>query len=532
MTALKPDDSLRPRSRELKLTANHSDRQEVPMRPVAVLASLTLLIWFGSTIAGPQEANSASAHALTSLQRDVHAEALDPDKEAAFEWIDANLNATNQLSLEIWNDAELSFHEFKSSQAIVRFLESNGFTVEKGAGGIPTAFVASYGSGKPVIAFYGEYDALADISQKPEPARATLIPGAPGHACGHNLIGSSTAAAAVATAKFMQRKGLKGTLRYYGTPAEESGSGKEYMLEAGLFKDVDVLLGWHPQDKTRVTFEYSKAIAEMHFRFTGVAAHASVAPYLGRNALHGVELMDAGVNFLREQLKEDARIHYVISKGGGQPNVIPPDAESWYFIRANKHQEVVDIFQWVSEIAKGAAMMTRTQVKIQVDSDAQEVLPNRPLARAVDRNLRLVGPPKFTDEEKMQARKMQEGMQGDFRYPFDPVVDPLSDSPTQGAYSTDVGNVSWNVPEQAFEVASYPYGLPIHSWQVAASSGMSIGREAIPVSAKTLAATAIDLFDDPALIEEAKNDFIERKKGYEYNLLTPPNRKSPVFQQP
>jgi aminobenzoyl-glutamate utilization protein B len=487
------------------------------MHATPVRSCLTLLAWLAPTVVLAQNAVRASA---------------DADKTTAFNWIDANLDATDKLSIEIWNDAELSFREFKSSRALVRFLEGNGFAVETGVAGMPTAFVASFGSGKPVIAFYGEYDALADISQKPEPTRAALVTGAPGHACGHNLIGASTAAAAAAVAKFMQSKSIKGTLRFYGTPAEESGSGKNYMLEAGLFRDVDVLLGWHPNSVTRTTFAYSKAVAEMHFKFKGVAAHASVAPYLGRSALHGVELMDTGVNFLREQLKEDARIHYVISKGGGQPNVIPPDAESWYFIRANKHQDVVDIFAWVSEIAKGAAMMTRTQVEIHVDSDEHEVLPNRPLAEVVDRNLRLVGPPKFSDEEKIQARKMQEGMKGDFRYSFDPDVEPLADSPTQGAYSTDVGNVSWTVPVKSFEVASYPYDLPIHSWQVAASSGMSIGREAIPVSAKTLAASAIDLFKNPALVEAARKDFEERRKSYDNRLLTAPNQKPPVFPEP
>ena len=503
------------------------------MRRVAILTSFTMLFCNAPTVAPALNASSSFVDTSTLNEDGARgAPPLDPDKAAAFDWIDANLDDTNRLSLEVWNAAELSFREFKSSRAIVRYLEANGFTVEKGAAGISTAFVASYGNGKPVIAFYGEYDALADISQKPEPMRAALIAGAPGHACGHNLIGSSTAAAAVAVAKFMQAKGIRGTLRYYGTPAEESGSGKDYMLDAGLFKDVDVLLGWHPQDTTRVVFEYSKALAEMHFEFRGIAAHASSAPYLGRSALHGVELMDAGVNFLREQLKEDARIHYVISKGGGQPNVIPPDAESWYFIRANKHQDVVDIFDWVSEIAKGAAMMTRTQVAIRVDADNREVLPNRPLAEVVDGNLRLVGPPKFTDEEKVYARKMQEGMKGDFQYPFNPRVEPLPASPTQGAYSTDVGNVSWNVPEQSFEVASYPASLPIHSWQVAASSGMSIGREAIPVAAKTLAGSAIDLFRNPGLIEEATKDFAERRKAYDNRLLTPPNQKPPVFPEP
>jgi aminobenzoyl-glutamate utilization protein B len=327
----------------------------------------------------------------------------------------------------------------------------------------------------------------------------------------------------------MEQRKIKGTLRFYGTPAEETGSGKNYILSAGAFKDVDILLGWHPYDRTQVTFEYSKAVAEMHFKFTGVAAHASIAPYLGRSALHAVELMDTGVNFMREQLKEDARIHYVITKGGGSPNVIPPEAESWYFIRANKNKDVLDIFAWVSEIAKGAAMMTRTQVEINVDSDNHERLPNRPLAETVDRNLQLVGAPKFNDDENTEARKMQEGMKGDFKFPLEPAIEPLPDSPTQGAYSTDVGNLSWNIPTQSFEVASYPYGLPIHSWQVAASAGMAIGRTAMPVAAKTLAATAIDLFRDPVLIETAKKDFQNRRTGYEYRLLTPANRKPPVY---
>ena len=354
----------------------------------------------------------------------------DPDKMIAFDWIDAHSEAVNKLSLDIWDAAELSFREFKSSRALISFLESNGFSVEKGIGGMTTAFVASYGSGKPVIVLFGEYDALAGMSQKAQPIRESLLAGAPGHACGHNLIGASTAAAAASVAKIMHQRNIKGTLRFYGTPAEETGSGKDYMLGAGAFKDVDILLGWHPNDRTRVTFEYSKAVAEMHFKFTGVAAHASIAPYLGRSALHGVELMDSGVNFMREQLNEDARIHYVITKGGGSPNVIPPEAESWYFIRANKNKDVLDIFEWVSEIAKGAAMMTRTQVEINVDSDNHEVLPNRPLAETVDRNLHSVGAPKFNYGENTEARKMQEGMKGNFKFPFAPNI-PVCSGPSQ-----------------------------------------------------------------------------------------------------
>ena len=497
------------------------------MKPPIFTVLSALLVLAASVlhaqVTSGQQANRTTAPAPTTMPT------TDADKLFAFDWIDTHSDAMNSLSLEIWNAAELSFREFKSSRALIRFLQSNGFTVEQRIGDMPTAFVASYGSGRPVIALFGEYDALAGMSQKAQPIHESLFAGAPGHACGHNLIGASTAVAAASVAKIMQQRNIKGTLRFYGTPAEETLTGKNYMLEAGAFKDVDILLGWHPNDRTRVTFEYSKAVAEMHFKFTGVAAHASIAPYLGRSALHAVELMDTGVNFMREQLKEDARIHYVITKGGGSPNVIPPEAESWYFIRANKNKDVLDIFEWVSEIAKGAAMMTRTQVEINVDSDNHEVLPNRPLAETVDRNLHLVGAPKFNDDENTEARKMQEGMKGDFKFPLEPIIEPLPDSPTQGAYSTDVGNLSWNIPTQSFEVASYPYGLPIHSWQVAASAGMSIGRAAMPVAAKTLAATAIDLFRDPVLIETAKKDFQNRRTGYEYRLLTPANRKPPVY---
>jgi len=455
----------------------------------------------------------------------------DADKDAAFHWLDANADAMRQVSLNIWNAAELALHEYKSSRELMAYLESNGFRVEKGAAGMPTAFVANYGSGKPVIAIYGEYDALAGLSQKPETSFSALREGAPGHGCGHNLIGAGSAAAAVAVSKLMEAGKIKGTLRYYGTPAEESISGKDYMLEAGLFNDADVLLGWHPQDVTTASFQYSKAVAQVRFKFKGVAAHASSAPQLGRSALKGVELLDVGVNFAREHLKEDARIHSVITNGGGQPNVVPAAAESWYYIRANKHEDVADMFEWVSEIARGAAMMTRTEVEIVVDADSYEVLPNRPIAEAMDRNLRLVGAPKFTDEEKTAAKKMQGPLKKNIELPLSETVEPLPETPGQGLFSTDMGNVTWNVPSQMFEVATYPYRAPIHSWQVTACSGMSIGQKGMMVAAKTLAATAIDMFKNPSMVEAAKKDLEERKKGHPFRLLTPPNRKPPVYQE-
>ena len=433
------------------------------------------------------------------------------------------------LGTRLWGTPELSFREFKSSRTLISYLEKNGFAVTTGAAGMPTAFVASAGSGKPIVAFWTEEDALAGMSQKAEPVREPVIAGGPGHACWHNLIGPSTAAAAVAVAQFLKRTRGTGTIRVYGTPAEETGGGKDFMLEAGLFKDVDVLLGWHPSTTTRTEFEYTKAMVEMHFRFTGVASHASVAPDKGRSALHAVELMDAGVNALREQLKEDVRVQYVVSNGGGEPNVIPADAESWYVVRANKHQEVADAVQWISEVAKGAAMMTRTQVDLRVDNDQPEVLPNRSLAEVLDRNLRLVGTPVFRDEDRTLARTLLGGGGRDPQ-PVATDVVALPAQPTQEAYSTDLGNVSWTLATERFAVAASPFVIAPHTWQATANAATT-GLEAIPIAAKAIAGTAIELFKTPGAIEAAKRELAAATKGHRYQLLTAPGRKPPVYRE-
>src|SRR3954451_2504642 len=455
--------------------------------------------------------------------------AVDADKAAAFDWLDRNADAMKALGLELWRTPELTFREFKSSRALIRYLRDNGFAVTANAEGLSTAFVASSGSGNPVVAFWTEEDALAGMSQKAVPAREPVVAGGPGHACWHNPIGPSTVAAAVAVAQFLQRTGATGTVRVYGTPAEETGGGKDFMLTAGMFKGVDVLLGWHPSINTRTEFEYSKAMAEMHFHFKGVASHASVSPDQGRSALHAVELMNAGVNYLREQLKEDARVQYVISNGDGEPNVIPADAESWYIVRANKHDEVTDIVQWVSEIAKGAAMMTRTQLDVRVDNDQPEVVPNRPLAEVLDRNLHMVGAPMFREEDKTFARRMLEGTGRDPR-PASPDVVTLPLEPTQEAYSTDLGNVSWTIPTERFAVAPSPYVIAPHTWQATVNAATA-GLEAIPIAAKTLAATAIELFKTPAAIDAAKKDLARTAQGHTYKLLPPLNRKPPVYHE-
>jgi aminobenzoyl-glutamate utilization protein B len=455
----------------------------------------------------------------------------DADKQAAFTWVDQNASTIQRVSENIWNYAELALREFKSSRELAGYLEENGFQVKRGVAGLPTAFVAEHGRGRPIIAIYGEYDALPGVSQKAEPVRAPIEEGGAGHACGHSLFGTASATAAIAVKQAMESGGIPGTIRFYGTPAEESIGGKNYMLEAGLFDDADVLLGWHPAPISTAGFEYSKAVVSVRFRFKGLPAHASVSPHLGRSALDAVELMDAGVNFMREHIQEDARIHYVITNGGGQPNVVPAEAESWYYIRANKHKEVVDLFEWISEIAKGAAQMTRTQVEITVDDDSYERLPNRPLSEVIDRNLRLVGPLKFTEEEKTFARKTQEPLGGPFDIALSEKIEPLPDQPGQGLASTDVGNVSWNVPTGSLTVASYSFGAPGHSWQIVACAGTSIGQKAIAVAAKTLAGAAIDLLKNPSLVEAAKQDFEARRKGSEYRPLLPPNRTPPLFNE-
>lgn len=453
-------------------------------------------------------------------------------KQVAYQWVAGHQEEYRAVNHEIWTHPELALREYHSSQTLSAYLEKNGFEVKRGVAGMPTAFVASWGSGRPIIGIFGEFDALPGLSQQATPERSPIEEGGPGHGCGHSLFGTASATAAIAARQAMEQAGIQGTLRFYGTPAEESIGGKEYMLEAGLFKDVDVMLGWHAADTTGASFRFTKAIASVRFHFKGLPAHASTSPHLGRSALDAVELMDVGVNFMREHIKEDARIHYVITNGGGQPNVVPGDAEVWYYIRANKHADVLAMYDWIVEIAKGAAMMSRTQLSVAVVDDAHEVLPNRPLSQLIDKNLREVGPPHFSDEEKAFARKTQEPLEEDFETALSETVEPLPDEPGQGLASTDVGNLSWNVPTGTLTVAAYTYGAPGHSWQIVACGGMSIGEKAIAVAAKGLAGTALDLFLDPHLIEAAWTDFRERKKNYDYRLLLPENRKPPVFPRP
>jgi aminobenzoyl-glutamate utilization protein B len=394
---------------------------------------------------------------------------------------------------------------------------------------MPTAFVASYGEGEPVIAYLAEYDALIGLSQKAVSHREQRDDPAidAGHGCGHSLFGTGSTAAAIALSRAMASQNLPGTVRLYGTPAEETVDAKTFMLRDGLFDDVDVVLAWHTNDRTGVSYRYSKAVVGARFSFKGVSAHASGSPQFGRSALDAVELMNVGVNYLREHVPEDTRIHYVVTNGGGQPNVVPPDAGSWYYIRANRHDTVEEVYARVLDVARGAALMTGTEMSYLVDSDAHEVLPNRALSEIIYDNLLEVGPPQFDEQEKAFARETQSEFASRVDRALFEDIDPLPDSPEQGMASTDQGDLTWHVPSGGLTVAAYAFGAPGHSWQVVAATGTSIGDKAMTVAAKTLAATGYDLLTEPALLDRVRESFREVRDPLEFRSLLPEDARPP-----
>ncbi len=458
----------------------------------------------------------------------VAAQPSGPAKPAVLGWVDANAGTLAEVNRKIWTWAEPGLEERRSSAELAGLLETNGFTVEMGVADMPTAFVASYGSGRPIIGILAEYDALPGLSQAAVPTRTEREGAVSGHGCGHSIFGTASTAAAIAVKQAIERGAIRGTIRLYGTPAEETGLGKTYMLRDGLFKDADVILSWHAGDRTAASYSYTKALVSAKFRFKGLPAHASASPHEGRSALDAVELMDAGVNFMREHVKEDARIHYVITNGGGQPNVVPPVAEVWYYVRANKHVDVERYFAWVKEIAAGAATMTRTTLEVvQVDADLHEVLPSRTLSEAIQRNLELVGPPPFTDAEKAFARETQGALGVGLGLALSETIEPLADEPGQGVASTDVGDVSWFVPVGQLTAASYTFGAPGHSWQIVACTGTTIGEKGMIVAAKVLAGTAVDLFESPALVERARAELDARRETLPFVTLIPGGQRAP-----
>lgn len=455
---------------------------------------------------------------------------LRPSQQIAIAEVDRRADELKAVNKAIWEFAEIGLQEKKSSALLVEKLKEAGFKVKTGISGMPTAFVASYGSGKPVIGILAEYDALPGMSQKVAPQREPVEPGANGHACGHSGLGSGALGATLAVKAAMEKHEIKGTIRLYGTPAEETVIGKVYMTLDGQFDDLDVCLHWHPSDKNGAWAASSKALVSAKFTFHGTPAHASVSPESGRSALDAVELMNIGANYMREHVKEDARLHYVVVDGGGAPNVVPPQATVWYFCRADSHRDVEYNFRWLQDIAAGAAKMTRTKLTLQIDTDCHEIIPNDPLAEVITRNLERIGAPTFTEEEKLFARRLQEPLIEQFNSQFEMAIDEQihrkkDAKPSKG--STDVGDISWRVPTGGLRTACMAHRSPGHSWQNVACIGSSIGEKGILYAAKTLAASALDLMEDPRLIAAARADFDQRMKDKKYFSFIPEGQEVP-----
>lgn len=440
-------------------------------------------------------------------------------KQQVVKSISSKADTYREAALSIWNYAEVGYQETQSSATLQKLLKDEGFALESGVAEIPTAFVASFGSGEPVIGIMGEFDALPGLSQAAVPERQTLVEGAAGHACGHHLFGVASAAAAIGMKEWLETNEEVGTVRFYGTPAEEGGAGKVYMVRAGLFDDVDVMLHWHPSSVNDASPGTTLANKSGKFRFYGEASHAAFAPERGRSALDAVEAMNYMVNLMREHTTESTRIHYVITRGGEAPNVVPNFAEVYYYIRHSDVAEVKDLWARVVKAAEGAAMGTETRMEVEVIHGIYNVLPNEALAEVVHDNLEVVGGVEYTDEEKAFAEKIAETL-GKNSKPLRLAEQILPLEMRTSKASSDVGDVSWAVPTAGLGTATWVPGTSAHSWQAVAAGGMSIGIKGMMVAAKTLALTGIDLFQNPEAIAAAKAEFEGRRgPGFTYEAL-------------
>lgn len=440
------------------------------------------------------------------------------DVKHVVEHIDEHAAVYAETAQKIWALAEVGYQEHESAALLISLLEAEGFSIEKGVAGIPTAFVASYGSGSPVIGIMGEYDALPGISQSAVPTRQKDEAMMAGHACGHHLFGTGSVAAAIGAKQWLA-EGNAGTIRLYGTPAEEGGAGKVYLVREGLFDDVDVALHWHPGDKNDASSWTTLANRSAKFRFYGVSAHAAAAPERGRSALDGVEAMNLMVNMLREHVPQETRIHYVITSGGSAPNVIPDFAEVYYYVRNPDAAVLEGIWERVVATAEGAAVGTGTRLEFEVIHGIHSLLPNEVLADVMDRNLRVVGGVQYDEKEQAFAEKLQESFESPSR-PLGSENQIQPNSPTASSGSTDVGDVSWVVPTAGLSTATWVPGTAAHSWQAIAAGGTSIGTKGMMVAAKTLALTAINLLKNKSLIEKARAEFDSRRgPGFQYHAL-------------
>ena len=465
------------------------------------------------------------------------------------EWVDKNQKTFTNLSDSVWGFAELGYREVQSSQLLINALEAAGFMLEKGVAGIPTAFVAGYTKGAgPVIAILGEFDALPGLSQESVPYKKSLINDAAGHGCGHNLLGVAGIASCFALQQALDAGEIKGTVRYYGCPAEEGGAAKAFMAKAGLFQDVDICLTWHPDSFNATLWANFLANYRVAFKFHGKAAHAAADPYNGRSALDAVELMNVGVNYLREHMIPDARIHYVITNGGGSaPNVVPAEAASLYSVRAPRTDQLQPLFERVKEIARGAALMTGTELDIELNSGMSNMLLNETINNVLQKNLEQVGPPRFSQEDFSFAAEITKSIPSDSleesaqsygldadaitalkdTFLHESVLPPYKSEIVQPG-STDVGDVSWVVPTGQIVTACIALGTPGHSWQIVAQGKMGIGHKGMCYAAKVMALAAVEFMQSPELVRRAQDEFKKRRAASNYISPIPDGLKAPI----
>ncbi|MHA7862731.1 amidohydrolase [Flagellimonas marinaquae] len=456
---------------------------------------------------------------LALLSFNLSAQKMSKDKKAVVASVEKHKENLIKISDSIWALAETAFEESISSELLADYAEQNGMTVTRGVADIPTAFVATYGSGKPVISVLGEFDALPGLSQNTVPNKDPRIDGAPGHGCGHNMFGAASLGAAIAIKEQIEAGNIKGTVKFFGTPAEEKFFGKVWMVEAGLWDDVDVNVSWHPSAEIEADVQSGLALVDFMVEFYGQAAHASADPWNGRSASDALELYTTGINYYREHIKPTSRIHYHIQDGGQVVNVVPDYARLWVRVRDPKREVMLPTFERVKAMAEGAAIMANVDYKYSLISGIYETLVNREGGKIMQNNLELLGPITYTEEEITFGKAIQEatgkpqvGMDGD--------IHPLKETEElPGGGSTDVGDVSWNVPNINLGVTVAPKGTPWHSWAVVACGGMSIGHKGMVYASKAMGMTMFDLFDDPKLVEKVKEEFKTRKGDVKYEAM-------------
>jgi aminobenzoyl-glutamate utilization protein B len=470
-----------------------------------------------------------AALATLALVGTSPAQSLSPEKQTALEAVNQLSSEIHLMAMTLWGYSETAMLEAQSAEFLAALLEQEGFTVERGVAEMPTAFVASWGNGSPVIGVLAEFDALPGVGNAPVPHRQDRDDGiTSGHGCGHNLFGAGSVGAAIALKRTMQQHNIPGTIKLFGTPAEETVVGKVYMAKAGIFDGLDAALDWHPGQETGVRNQRGRALNNFTVEFFGQAAHGAADPWNGRSALDAVEMMDYGVNMMREHIRPSARIHYVISDGGDAPNVVPEYAKVWYYVREADREKVEEYYDWILNIAKGAALATRTEYEVMLITGVHEMNLNRPLQVAMQKNLEAVGEPVFSEEYQQFARDLQRSLDVEEKG-LETEIKELADEPEPvSGGSTDVAEVSYIAPTVSLRVTSAAAGVPWHSWATSASHGTEGSIVAAAFAAKVLALTGIDMLMDDELMAQAKAYFLEKTEGREYVSPIPVDQKPPV----